>query len=366
MAVLPALGGCSDTVEDWKSTMHRNKTVEGVAQIPPGLDPLYKARPVEAPPVAAPVMVHEMPMPVDPALLPFPMGGLPMDQAELILTGDPVGLRFLALKHLTAQGLLPLIEAAPRRDANLAALLPLSQELGAPVGLDRPIPPLSDLTRRLTRLYDPAYKGTAQTRKNERDFLADSLLPLIPASRQKLLPPDGDAARKHLARLGRLEEAGVISPSEHMKEAALVEAAIASGAIPPKAEPPPPPPPPKKKKTGSGRGNRIPGGVSGKLEVIPSPPGVDAPKLPANFSAPAGLFLLSMGTATHGEKAFDALKKEFPELADLGFKVSKADLGDLGSTYRLIAGPVDGARANTLCAALKTKGQTCQPTPFPP
>ena len=34
-------------------------------------------------------------------------------------------------------------------------------------------------------------------------------------------------------------------------------------------------------------------------------------------------------------------KTQYPELAPLTFKVTKADLGELGVTYRLIAGPLD-------------------------
>jgi hypothetical protein len=41
-------------------------------------------------------------------------------------------------------------------------------------------------------------------------------------------------------------------------------------------------------------------------------------------------------------------------------------LGDLGTTYRLIAGPLDPAAAEALCKTLLPQGQACTPTPFPP
>ncbi len=45
--------------------------------------------------------------------------------------------------------------------------------------------------------------------------------------------------------------------------------------------------------------------------------------------------------------------------------VVKVDLGQMGVTWRLIAGPLDPPAAEKLCATLKAKGQECVPTPFP-
>ena len=100
--------------------------------------------------------------------------------------------------------------------------------------------------------------------------------------------------------------------------------------------------------------------------MIPSPAEINAPPLPANFNGQAGIHLLSMGSASHAEQAWKSLTAEHPDLAALTYKVVRADLGDLGVTHRLIAGPLTPAKAAELCAALKPKGQSCQPTPFPP
>lgn len=316
-------------------------------------------------PTIPPPMVELPPAQPEPALLPFPQGRLDGAQAEILLAGDPMALRFLALKQLTALGEVPVEDSAARKDANMGALLPLSTPQPPAAGLERPIPPLAQLTDHFTSL--DRNRGSAGARNAERGFLLDNLLPKAPAARQAWSPPDIASARKLQDRLGRLEDSGLITPEERARETAAVDGLIAGGALPELLPPPPPPPEPAaaKKATAGNRGARMPNGVSGKLEIIPSPPGVAAPKLSANAKGPAGIHLLSMGTAAYGDKAWDALKKDNPELAELGHVVSRIDLGELGTTYRLIAGPVQPLQADTLCAVLKTRGQACAPTPFP-
>lgn len=299
---------------------------------------------------------------------PFPSGRLSHEQAEAVLAGDPMALRFLALKALTERGLLPAGDCAARRDANLGALLPLTAAMPPAAGLELPIPPLTVVIARFDSLGAGHERGNPETRLAERDFLADALLPREPEQRQPYAPHDMTSARKVQDRLGRLEDAGLITPDQRARETEAVDRLMAGGTLPEDVAAiakPPPEPPRKKAAAPAGRGNRMPGGVSGRLEVIPSPPKVEPPRLAAGAQGPAGAHLLSMGSSSHGDKAWEALVKEHGELAGLGHAVSRADLGDLGVTYRLIAGPMDPAQAESLCAALKGRGQTCIPTPFP-
>lgn len=364
VALLPLVAGCQrmqlelDTLA--AQVDQTQARVDGRPYIRPGLESLYAPKP--PPPEQEP-----LPVPVPPAAeaVPFPVGTLSPEQAEILLAGDPMALRFLALKQLTLLGLVPVAEAEARKDTNLGALLPLSAPLPPSAGLEGPVPPLKEMAGRFGGLGTGTVRGNPTTWSTERDFLTDSLLPKVPARRQPYSPPDIASARKLQDRLGRLEDAGLITPEQRATETDAINRLIAGGTLPEVVEPPKPPPAPKTVKKTSGRGNRMPGGVSGKLEVIPSPPGVEAPKLATGAKGPAGLHLLSMGSAAHGDKAWEALIKEHAELSGLGHTVSRADLGDLGVTYRLLAGPVEPAQAESLCATLLTRGQACTPTPFP-
>lgn len=366
VALVPLMAGCRNAQLEMNAlgaqVDAQQAQMEGRPYIRPGLEPLYAAKgytpnpPSEPPPPP--------PMPPARELVPFPVGVLMPDQAEVLLAGDPMALRFLALKQLTARGFVPVDEATARKETNLGALLPLTAPEPPAAGLEAAIPPLAQVMDRFGGLGTGAERGNGATRAAERDFLTDALLPKAPAKRQPYSPPDIASARKLQDRLARLEDAGLVTPEERAAEAEAVDKLIAGGTLPEVLEPPKPPAKPKKKVAG-GRGNRMPGGVSGRLEVIPSPPGVEPPKLSSGAKGPAGIHLLSMGSAAHGDKAWEALTKEHAELAGLGHTVSRADLGELGVTYRLVAGPVEAAQAESLCATLKTRGQACTPTPFP-
>lgn len=364
-AVLPLAAGCAkvnSTADELQARVDKYHADRAFYR--PGLEPINSTSPqlrsVEEPPpdfVAPP-----------PEQLPFPQGRLNAAQAETLLAGDFMAQRFLALKRLAEMGVVPVDDAAARKDSNMGALLPLTAAKPPATGLDRPIPPVGEVVERVADLARPKKAGDDRSRAAERGFVLDSLLPKQPAARQQYAPPDLFSLRKLKERLGWLEDSGLVTPEERTRETAALDDLAAGGTLPELFSPPQPPEPVKpkpKKKAGLGRGQRMPGGVSGRLEVIPSPPGVEAPKLAAGAKGPAGVHLLSMGTAIHGEKAWDALKKEHPELAELGYKVSRADLGDLGATYRLVAGPLEPVQAEKLCATLKPRGQTCTPTPFP-
>lgn len=352
LALSVAVGGCSTLMQDSKAP---RPGLEVLANRPQQTD----SAPTATSATAAPLV----PVPPSPGLLPFPVGRLNDAEAERLLADDPMALRFLALKRLGQTGLLPPEDVIQRRIVNLGALLPLTAVEQPAVGLNRPIPPLADIMQRFSALY--GQRSTAE----EMAFLADALLPHAPERRSLLAPPDLIAARGLGNRLERLDDAGLITPDEHAREKEALDTLMGSGALPENANPPPSAPdtPPKEiKKTPKARsGARMPGGVSGRLEVIPSPPEVTAPKPSAASTEPVGLHLLSMGAANQGDKAWATLKKEHQELEPYGFTVSRADLGELGVTYRLIVGPMDKATADKLCETLRPRGQMCTPTDFP-
>ncbi len=302
----------------------------------------------------------------------FPPADISTAEAEQLLAEDPMALRFLALRDALDRGLLRPAEVSGRKFANMGALLPMTTPLAPAAGLDRPIPALADIQARLGQLQAPASTG-------ERTYLLDHLLPQAPGKRQMLAPTSIDAARQVQARLDRLRRAGLISRQEQDAEQQALDGLIAGGVMPSQmaaqdaakpAAPAKKPAPekktgPAKTPSGGGSGQRMPGGVSGKLVVIPSPPGVDAPKLTDKDKGPVGVHILSMASSVHGDKAWETLKAENPELASLGHTVVRADLGDLGVTYRLVAGPVDRDQAQKICDALRQRSQTCATTPFP-
>ncbi|RAU23280.1 SPOR domain-containing protein [Paramagnetospirillum kuznetsovii] len=260
------------------------------------------------------------------------------------LAGDHEAQRFYALHRLMEEGVVRPDEAAVRRNANLGALLPYTAPPPA-AGLSKPSP-LQELATKLSELtVSPS--AAAQT---ERNFLLEGLLPSEPKLRGVPVRTDANALRIGRDRVSTLANMGLVSPAERDRELAAIgygEQILAT------APPPAPPPPPVKKKpikkkppVGS-EGGAKPGDVPGG--AIP----------PASGKGPMGLHLLSMASDSMTDKAVDALKKEYPELAALTFKAVKTDIPDLGTTYRLLAGPMAQAEADQMCKALRTKGQSC-------
>lgn len=264
-----------------------------------------------------------------------------------VIAADPEAQRFLLLRQLVEAGLVAPEEAGTRRNANIGALLPYSAPPPAS-GLGRPAA-LRDIADRLSRLSVPADGMPASVRQAERDFLMDTLLPAEPTLRTPPARIDSGALATGRRRVEDLARLGLVGHDEHQREMAAIliaERALANA-------PPPPPPPPKKKPR---KKPAVPdGGVSGATKPGDIPGGTQ----PFNPKGTLGLHLLSMASPTTTDKAVEALKKEYPELAALEFKAVKTDIPDLGTTYRLMAGPLSGADAETLCRALRGKGQSC-------
>ncbi|MBR9971042.1 hypothetical protein [Magnetospirillum sulfuroxidans] len=359
--LLPACGSVNSYVQ---STAAKLEQATNPDKPRPGLEPLYQ-------PTALPSQADSIAQPEPASLedLPFPPRLIGQDEAEALLSGDPAALRFLAIRRLAEAGLIPAADAGERAGTNMGALLPVTTAQPPAAGLFTPAPAPAVLENAIRRLWDQP--GT----QAQRDFLVDNVLPKTPSRREPVTIPDKQSARRALDRLDRLQDSGLITRGQKEAEAGAVQALLDGNALPealvaaPPPEPVKPVAPKKPRSSGSGSGRpmeRLQGGVSGELKIIPSPSEINAPALPAGFAGQAGIHLLSMGSASHGEQAWKALTTEHPDLAALTYKVVRADLGELGVTHRLIAGPLSAAKAAELCAALKPKGQTCQPTPFPP
>lgn len=375
LLTLPLVLSACSTVDSYvQSTVAKLEHATNPSAPPrPGLEPLYRS-PDSDPTRPAPLAAGPLQQP-EPDDVPFPPRLIGHAEAEGLLAGDPAALRFLTIRRLAETGQISPEDAAARAAANLGALLPLTEPQPPAAGLFLPAPPPRDIERAMAATW------TSPGGASQRAFMADNVLPLNPTQRQAMVVPDMQAARQALARLDRLNQAGLISGDQKQAEEQALRALMAGGSLPESLAaltPPPEPVQPAKPKkagtggsgaSGSGSGRpmeRLQGGVTGELKVIPSPLELTAPALPAGFTGQAGIHLLSMGSATHGEQAWKGLSTQHPELAALTYKVIRADLGELGVTHRLIAGPLSPANAAELCAALKPKGQSCTPTPFPP
>jgi hypothetical protein len=88
----------------------------------------------------------------------------------------------------------------------------------------------------------------------------------------------------------------------------------------------------------------------------PSPP-------PAASSSGGGSFRLQIASVKSEDAAraeFQRLQKRYPEaLGGLGVAYVRVDLGDKGIYYRVQAGPVDEARATSICSSLKSQSVGC-------
>jgi len=290
------------------------------------------------PPLAAPAL----PPPIAPTLT--------LDVPEA-LAAEPAAQRFLALKTLTEAGAISPDEAEDRRNANLGALLPYDQPPPA-AGLDQPLP-LAEMTGRLGQLA--RQPGAAA----ERDLLLDRLLPQAPRRRAALPPRDEAALRYDQARLSLLSQFGLVSPAEVQRERSAIAAIEqARTASPPRllpAQPPPAKPHPVRHSRPR---------PAAATPAVSRPGDVPGGAIPASGKGPVGVHLLSMASPSTTDMAVAALKRDNSELAALTFKTVKTVIPDLGTTYRLLAGPVTPAEAETLCRTLRTRGQSCVVSDF--
>jgi hypothetical protein len=280
-------------------------------------------------PAAGPSVESASEVAVTPELATAPMALAAPAPAEAEFEADPEIQRFVVLARLAAAGLVGPEDAQARRAANLGALLPFSAPPPA-AGLERPIPPAQQLLDRLAQLARGG--GPAPARAAERAYILDQLLPRQPRTLAPPVRSDADALRSGRARLERLAAAGLVTPDERAREGD----AIARGEQQIASQPLPPPPKPKPKAK-----------PKPKTELDQFGPG------------PVNIHLLSMAAPKFGDMAWQTLSTEYPALAPLEHRVVETKYKDLGTTYRLLAGPLPTKDAIDICKPIREKGQSC-------
>jgi hypothetical protein len=152
----------------------------------------------------------------------------------------------------------------------------------------------------------------------------------------------------------------------------LPEAPVRQPAPPPPAPPvaapaPPPPPvvaarpapPPAPPAAAPPRVLAPPPPAASPTQTAALPP----PSAPPASSSGGGNFRLQIASVKSEDAAraeFQRLQKRYPEaLGGLGVAYVRVDLGDKGIYYRVQAGPVDEARATSICSSLKSQSVGC-------
>lgn len=242
--------------------------------------------------------------------------------------------RFETLKALLDNALITPDEYQARRNANVGALLPLSQTPPS-AGLDRPVPPGEQIVERI-RAIGRALEMRAITVEQhtaERTMILDSLIPAAPTVRANPGVPPTDLMKgaDAIRSLERVKAAGLVSTDEYAKEKAAIELAMQ-----PKA-----PPAVAKAKTEK--------------------------KEAAKPAGKAGVHLASYDSEKKANAGWTQMRRAHKDLlGKLKSEIEKVALGPpKGSLYRLKAGPLASqAEAKALCDKLKKKRQFCEPATF--
>lgn len=280
-----------------------------------------------------------------PPFSPVASQPLPAVQAS---ASDPVltaAQRFATLRDLAESSLITEEEFRTRRQANLGAILPLTQPAPA-AGLDRPSPSSQQVIGRLRELSHSLERGAISPAEQnaERQMILEGLLPAMPRNRANPLPAPKDfmAAAAALGRLERVKNAGLLTAEEYAKEREALDRI---------AQPPAPP--------------ISTTAATTKSTTAPAASGKTAGSLPPEVKGKPAVHLASYKSRDQAEKDIAMFKKKFPELAKLGMLAIKVDLGSKGIYWRLKAGPLASAKAaSALCSKLKSSRQFCEPSVF--
>lgn len=287
-------------------------------------------------------------------------GGAQMSDAAF----QNIVTRFEAVNRLLNVGLITEDEFRERRGANIGALLPLTKASPA-TGLDRPVPPPSQIAGRLQALSKSLQMRAISPQEHaaERSIILDALMPANPNVRANPAPPPtglleaADAVR----RLGRLQAGGLITSDEYSAERAAIERELqANGGAPgtvaePMMEP---------SNTGGGA-------ASGPRRVTAPGGGGNTPPKPvmqASSGPQPGIHLASYRSRGAAMDGWKTLQRKYGSiLGNLDADLSEVNLGaSKGTFYRLIAGPVASTGdARRICSGLKSSRQFCEPAIFP-
>jgi tetratricopeptide (TPR) repeat protein len=268
--------------------------------------------------------------------------------------------RFEALNRLLNVGLITEDEFRERRAANIGALLPLTKQPPA-TGLDRPVPPPSQIAGRLQALSKSLQMRaiSPQEHSSERSIILDALMPANPSVRTNAAPPptglleSADAVR----RLGKLQAGGLITSDEYSAERAAIERELQAGGHAPGtvAEP-------------MSAMNEPAPSSNGPRRVM-APGSQEASPAPAPSSGPrSGVHLASYRSRGAAMEGWKVLQRKYGNLlGSLDAELSQVNLGaSKGTFYRLIAGPLNSAGdARRICGGLKSSRQFCEPALYP-
>lgn len=305
----------------------------GVVQ-PGGMQPSVSGMTAQQPGVQQGMAQPQSQLYVQPQMQPQAQGQM----AEPMFKDADLNIveRFKAMRTLLDEGLITKDEFIRRRQANLGALLPMTNQPPA-TGIDRPVPAVVQVSGRLRaigRALEMRALSPAQ-HTAERTMILDALMPARPASVANPVPPPrglmeaADAVR----RLEMLKEADIITSDEYAKERAAIESSMQPVAPPPMAG-----------------GN--------------APDKMNAGSKPALSGFQPAVHLASYRQKGAAERGWAALSKRFSQLAGLKPSIERVDLGtSKGVFYRLKAGPLPSNNAaKDVCRQLKAKRQYCEPS----
>ncbi|MGB0750249.1 MAG: SPOR domain-containing protein [Magnetospiraceae bacterium] len=266
--------------------------------------------------------------------------------------------RFEVLDALLKDGLITAEERATRRQANLGALLPLSQSEPA-AGVSRTVPSAEEIAARLRALGRSLDLGaiTVAQHTNERRVILDSLLHTAPTVRASA---PGIKSLNFLQRLDWLRQADLITAAEYTAERAAIRSPRGQRAAAANR-----PPAPAQPRAASPRKSASSAPKTVKPAARPARPTPRAAATPqgTRVAAGIGIHLASYNNARDAEEGWREIEaKNRAALSGLSYSVTRTTVKGKGTIYRLIAGPFESrAAATRRCQQLQAANQYCMP-----
>ncbi|MEQ9448011.1 MAG: SPOR domain-containing protein, partial [Rhodospirillaceae bacterium] len=250
-------------------------------------------------------------------------------------------------------------EYAERRDANIGALLPYTQDPPA-AGLSRSVPSTDAIVARLAALKRAFEMRaiTAQQHALERTMILNALLPQRPDPRSEPEPPPRDVIAG-AAKVGHLEvfrRQGLISGPELEAEKAAIEQILRSGTFPQTAS----------LANSRDSGALLSGETSASQLQGPSNSGSPSNETADRPITGPVLHIASFRSRESAQRGWnEVLERNSEVLASLEPIIRRVDLGPgQGIFYRLMAGTFESAAAaEAVCIELKKNNQFCRTSP---